>query len=127
MPISYEIFDDIKLVIVRASGVLTPAEVTEYQHDVWGAGRVSGYDEIFDLSAVEVFEYKAPAEVRDLAQLSSSMDWIGKRRKLALVSITDIGFGIARMYQAYRESDPASRIEVQVFRSFDLARAWLGK
>ncbi len=127
MPISYEIFDDLKLVIAKASGTLTPGEATEYKHEVWGAGRVSGYDEIFDLSSVEAFEYKAPGEVRDLAQLSSSMDWIGKRRKLALVSTTDIGFGIARMYQAYRESDPASRIEVQVFRNFDLARSWLGK
>ena len=44
------------------------------------------------------------------------------RSKLALVSSTDLGFGLSRVYEAYREE---SSTHVQVFRLEDEAESWL--
>lgn len=127
MPVDCEILDDLRLVIAKASGHLIGSEIAAYQRNIWTGAKIFGYDEIFDLTEVQTFDYKSVSDVRELAQLASSMDWASRSRKLALVANTDMAFGLARMYQAYRESDPSSRTEVQVFRNHDLARQWLGR
>ena len=42
---------------------------------------------------------------------------------MAIVGPSDITYGMARMFQAYRDDTP---IVVQVFRTSDEGRAWIG-
>ena len=127
MPIEYEIRDDLKLVIARATGVMTSADMMKYQMDAWGNSAVHEYDEIVDVSAVERFDYKSSASMQEVTRLSAKMDWVNHSKKFAIVAPSDTAFGMARMYQSYRETDVLTRKEVQVFRTMEQARQWLGR
>jgi len=48
---------------------------------------------------------------------------VGDAGRMVIDAPDDVPFGIARMFQAYREGSP---IEVRVFRLADEARRWLG-
>jgi len=127
MPIDHEIIPELKLVIARAFGTLTLDELMQYQMKVWGDPRVEGYDEIVDVSAVEHFDYKDSTDVRTLAKLSAQMDWVNKSHKFAIVAANETAYGLARMYQSYRDAQSISLKEVQVFETMEQARMWLGR
>jgi len=63
--------------------------------------------------------------VRDLAVTSADMDTSDTTSRFAIVSPEDLGFGLGRMFQAYREMEKGSRKEVGVFRTLNEAFAWL--
>lgn len=48
-----------------------------------------------------------------------------KTGKTAIVVSNDLGFGLARMYEAYSEIEVFST-EIRAFRTIEQARAWLG-
>lgn len=127
MPINYEINEALKLVVASATGTLTGEEMMNYQLEAWSKETVRDFDEIVDVSGVEHFDYTSPANLQELTKLSAKMDWINYSKKFAIVAPSDIAFGLARMYQSYRETDVLTRKEVQVFRSMEQARQWIGR
>ncbi len=64
--------------------------------------------------------------MRELAQLSASMDDGAPRSRLAIVSPKDFAFALGRLYEAHRSLDERSRKSVRVFRLMEDALAWLG-
>lgn len=71
-------------------------------------------------------EFVSNARVFEFAQLSGSMDPPAVSSKLAIVATSDLHFGLARMYQAYRASSAKGTKVVGVFRTRDEALNWLG-
>jgi hypothetical protein len=126
MPINHQIDHDQRLVIASPHGVLTDAEVFDYQMTVWSRPEVKGYNELVDMTAVAKIEYVSSARVNDLANLSASMDAEDAPSKLAIVATNDIHFGLGRMYEARREMAARSNKVVRVFRSRPEALQWLG-
>ncbi len=127
MPISVEIFDDLKLVIARVTGVMTAEEMMNYQLETWSKRQVVGYDEIVDVTNVEGFNYQGPSGIKEVTHISARMDWANFSRKMAIVAVSDMAVGMARMYQSYRDNETIGRKEIMIFKTMEQARQWLGR
>ncbi len=127
VPISVEILDDQKLVIARVTGVMTGEDMLNYQVDTWSKRSVVGYDEIVDVTSVESFDYKGPSKIKEVTHISARMDWANFSRKMAIVAVSDMATGMARMYQSYRDNETIGRKEIMIFKTMEQARQWLGR
>jgi len=127
MPLKYHIDHARRLVVARGSGVLTGADIFDYQREVWSRPDVVGYDELVDMTGVTEIATAIPAgdNFRALAALSAAMDPAETPSKFAIVAGEELAFGLGRMYQTYRELDPKSTKEVRVFRTLTEAMAYL--
>ena len=126
MPIDVHVDHARRLVVARATGVLTDGDVFGYQRETWSRADVAGYDELVDMMGVKRIELPSAARARDLASVASGMDRPGRPSRFAIVAPQDEAFGLGRMYQAFREMDPTSAKEVAVFRTTEEALALLG-
>ena len=125
MGIDYQIDEERRMVLAQGRGVVSPEDVFAYQREVWSRPEVAGFNELFDMSEVERIVPPSKGSVRDLADLAAGMDSSGCSSKFAIVAPEDLAFGIARMYESYREFDPRSTKEVAVFRTLAAAMKWL--
>jgi hypothetical protein len=125
--LAYEIDHTHRIVRVKAEALLTAEEMFAYQREVWSRLDVAGYDELIDVSGVERIVGPSPTRIAELADLSARMDSQASPSRLAIVVPDDFAFGLGRMYQAYRATNPSSRKEVAVFRSPVEAVRWLGR
>src|ERR1700693_4770353 len=116
MPIEHEVDHKRRLVIARGRGVLTDQDVFEYQRGVWSRPEVAGYDELIDMTDVGDIVLPSLQRVRELAQLSASMDDAAPPSRLAIVAPKDFAFALGRLYEAHRGLDERSRKTVCVFR-----------
>jgi hypothetical protein len=126
MPIEYCIDHDQRIVFAATIGTMTDADVFGYQRNVWGDPQVAGYNELMDMTQVTDFAIASGGRVRELATMSAAMDPSVGRSKFAIVAPGDVAYGLARMYEVYRESNARSRKEVSVFRTMAEALKWLG-
>lgn len=127
MPIEYTVDREAKLVYARVTGVLTHDDIMGYQRDVWARPEVEGFDEIVDVSAVEKIAYESGRRVGETASFAATTDSKEHPSRLAIVAITSEAYGLARMYQTYRETTPGNTKVVNVVRSLDDAYKWLGR
>lgn len=125
MPIEFYCDHERRIVFARAKGILTDEEVFSYQKEVWSREDTIGYDEVIDMSGVEIIASKSGDRMRDLATLSASMDSRSSRTKFAIVAPDDLAYGMGRMYETYRTMDERSTREVAVFRGMEEAMAWI--
>jgi hypothetical protein len=126
VPIEYRIEHSRRLVLARATGNLSDADVFGYQREVWSRPDVAGYDELVDMREVGEVGNPSADRLRDLAAVSATVDPTESPCKLAIVAPQDIAFGLGRMYKAYRGLDRRSTKEVGVFRTLPEALAFLG-
>jgi len=125
MPIIHRVDHDNRIVLARAYGVLTDEDVFTFQHTVWASPDVAGYNELGEMTYVTDIAIPSIHRVRDLAMTAAEMDPRDAEAKFAIVAPEDLGYGLGRMFQAYREMEKASRKEVGVFRTLEEAFAWL--
>jgi hypothetical protein len=125
MPIKYQVDDVHRLIVAVAYGTMTDDEVFGYQREVWSQRQWAGYDELVDMSRVSDITLASTDRVQDLAALAAEMDASEARSKLVIFAPADLAFGLARMFQAYRELERRSRKDVAVFRTMKEARAFL--
>jgi len=126
MPLRSHIDHDRRVVFVYAEGLLTDTEMLNYQRNVWSAPAVTGYDELIDMTTVTDVEPYSPDGIKQLATGAARTDSQTLSQRLAIVAPHDLAFGLARMYQAYREASPAATKQVVVFRDRAAALQWLG-
>lgn len=126
MPITYQIEHDLRLVVAAPHGKLVDSDIFRYQQEVWTRLDTKGYDELIDMTGVSEIEFISKNRVAFLADLSASMDPPGLVSKLAIIATTDLHFGLARMYEAYRETTKQGTKLVRVFRNRNDAIQWLG-
>src|SRR5258706_16135391 len=108
MPIVYRVDHDAHLVLALGHGEMTDADVFGYQREVWSRPDVKGYDELIDMTKVTRIALPSVDRVQDLAALSADMDDKGKRSRIAIVAPADVAYGLARMFQSYRDLNPRS-------------------
>lgn len=126
MPIEVSIDHARRLVVAKASGLLTGREVFGYQRDVWSRADVQGYNELLDMRDVEQIDLPSVDHMRALAELSASMDVPATSSRFAIVATTDEAFGLSRMYETYRQLEGKGTKQVAVFRTLTEAYAYLG-
>jgi len=125
MPVEYRIDPARKLVVATPRGTLTAPDLFGYQKEVWTRPELQTYSELVDMRDVGKILYESPERVREVAAYSATMDPPQGGTKLAIVAAGDETFGLARMYQSYREANPRSSRRVRAFRTMPEALAWL--
>jgi hypothetical protein len=125
MSIEYNIDGNLHMVIVRPRGVLSLADMVQYQREVWTRTDLAGYNELVDMNEVTSIAGGTTNDVVHLASLSIPMDAVIGPSRLAIIAAKDYHYGMGRMYKAYREDHPGSTKEVGVFRTREEAMRWL--
>jgi hypothetical protein len=125
MPIDYRIDHERRLVLATAHDAITEDDLMGYQQTAWSDPAVAGYGELVDMSTVLDIETPSVSGIRRLAALSTRMDAAQGESRFAIVAPGDLAFGLARMYQVYRELEGGGRKQVCVFRTREDALAWL--
>jgi len=122
MPSSYKIDKSRRLVSSEASGLVTMADLMAHQDKLASdPDFAADYSQLYDLTRVSTVNLTTN-ELRRLAQRSV---FLPTTRRAMLVS-TDLVFGLARMFEIYREI--LGETGIRVFRDHDEALAWvLGK
>ncbi len=122
MPAFFEIEKHLRLVITSASGVVTMAEALAHNQKLRKDPDFDpSFSQLIDLSNVTKIELNRE-DILTLAQDPILSD--NSRR--AILATGDLTFGLARMFEMFRESK--GKETIRVFRNRDEARAWaLGK
>jgi len=108
---------------VVLEGALTDDDLLAYARRSAGSAELpEGHDIVVDLRKTTLSQVTSHT-LRRVADLFTRADRTPEACRLALVSGEDAGFGLSRMYQAFRSD---SVIEVRVFREMAEACAWLG-
>jgi hypothetical protein len=125
MPITFEIDRIRKTVFAQASGVLTKEDFFAYQNALQASTELLYFNECIDLSAVEDVIDATDANMMGLARLSVQLDDPAQPTRLAIIAQSDLHYGLARMYEAYRSMQPKNSRQVSIFRNRDDALRWL--
>jgi len=119
VPATYRIDRERRIILSTASGVLTDHDIREHQQQLRSDPDFdASFDQLWDHRDVTDFQITT-ATLRDLATARSFKP--GSRR--AVVTPSDLGFGLARMFQTLHEEAPE---DLRVFRTIEEARSWLG-
>jgi hypothetical protein len=122
MPIAYRIDQDRRLVLTRAWGVLTDADILDHkEHLAKDPHFQAPMVELSDLRSVERLDVTTEGVKAMVAHDAGNVDRVAGHR-LALVVGSDEVFGMARMYGLRRGADGDG---VGVFRDMAEAEAWL--
>jgi hypothetical protein len=119
---SYSIDTTRQLVLTRAWGVLTDADLLEHKAQLANdSGFSASMAELSDVRGVERLAVTTEGVKLMVAHDVASSDRMAGHR-LALVVSSDESFGMARMYSQRSDGGPQ---DVGVFRSMTEAEAWL--
>jgi hypothetical protein len=127
MPIHYEIDNKHKLIRARAYGSLTDEDVFGYQRNIMLVPGIQEFDELLDMCDVSHVDVKSADRMDDLAAFAASGDPPGHQARFAIIAGDVLKYGLARMYQTYREMNPRSTKVVGVFHTIQEAMEWLQK
>lgn len=123
MPITHHYDGATRTLHAVIQGTITDEEVLEYARRVAPDTEIPpGRRELIDLSGVEQTDVSG-AGLREVADVFRAHDQTLFETKIAIVAPTDIAYGLARMYQAFRSDSP---VLLQVFREREAAVYWLG-
>jgi hypothetical protein len=119
MSASYKIDKERRLVMTSGVGVLTKEDVQAHMDRLSSDPDFDpDFSQLADFREITVVEF-GPEDVRQFAQREI---YSPSSRRAFLVK-NDLQFGLARMFETYRELNGESGI--RVFRSFDEAMQWI--
>lgn len=128
MPASHSIDDINHLIVTTWTGVATDPEFYDaflnYYQNIKSRPEYYSFDEIVDFRETTDFKL-SPEGLRNLVKLTSSKDIQGIKTKLAIVVTLPLGYGLAKMYEIYRNIRPNTTKELRVFRSYNHALDWI--
>ena len=119
MPASYKIDKERRLVMTSGTGVLTKEDIQGHMDRLLADPEFDPtFSQLVDFREITAVEF-GPEEVRQFAQrkIYSSIS-----RRAFLVT-NDLQFGLARMFEIYRELNGETGI--RVFRTFEEAMDWI--
>lgn len=122
MPSTYEIFKDLRLVIVTTSGPANSQEIIEMlTHMYADPDFSSAYDYLWDARG-----RTEPFSIQDTKKTESHVvKYKGTDRpKRAFLVSKDVDYGMGRVYESLRHS--RSDVDIEIFRDREEALKWLG-
>jgi len=123
MPVEQRWDEKLRTFFVAVSGPVSDQEFVDF---VMGLAKrddiPTARKELVDLSELERTDVEADS-LREAAVRFRGLDQTVFESRVAVVAPSDIGFGLARMYQSFRGD---STVEFEVFRARAAALEWLG-
>jgi hypothetical protein len=115
---------DLPHIHVTFSGRHADAELSAYQDAIFGSEGFLHRDQLIDYSAVDDYQITSDglAAYTERAEARPETKDISEKRKLAFVGISDLVFGMGRVFVAKAHQLPG---HYQMFRSIEEAKAWL--
>jgi len=130
MPANHYIDNKAKLLVTTWEGEAGDKEFIEaikkYQKDLQNEPDYIKYNEIVDLSKITKFKFTTEG-IKSIGQIASTTDQNEAYRKLALIVDSNLAYGLARMYVAYRSLYNKANKKVNVFKNEKEAYKWLEK
>ena len=120
MPIAHDLLPATGVLHTRLIGTVTDTELLEYYRIQVRQGEGT-WKELVDGREITTYSI-TPEGQRALAQFVSGYRDRLRGGRVAMVAVSDVTFGMFRMWQLQREG---LGYEVAVFRDFDRAMAWL--
>lgn len=118
MPVTYRIERSLGVVFSTCEGVLTCQEICDHERALLQDPDFdSSFNQLIKLTGVTTFDLSSD-EVCKVAKIETL-----RARRAMVVSEDPLLFGMVRMYQILRDSDPD---DIQVFHDIKAARKWLG-
>ena len=118
MPFSMEIDRVARLVSVSLSGTITDTDVMAADDELRALDFDPDFDELIDISEAQ----DAGLTSQSIRELAGRPPVFGPGSRRAIVVRSDLGYGLARMFQVRRGEDAG---EIQIFRSRPHAQHWL--
>lgn len=123
MPLHYRVDPDSRILVATGEGVLEESDLLAYTEQIAGDPEAQkARHELVDLRAADPGSPVSSDAVRRVAQFWAQREDSVKGGRVAFVAGSDLAFGLARMYELLRASQVH---EIQVFRDWDEAWAWL--
>jgi hypothetical protein len=128
MPAVHNIDHNRKLIITTWDGEPTVQDLAsalnKYRKEIKELPEYIQYDELVDLSSIGGVKLNSSG-LRVLADIAAKSDKTGIRTKLAIVVKPGLTFGLARMYEIYRNLNPSKSKEIKIFQETSSASDWL--
>lgn len=123
MPLRHRFDADRNALFLELRGEVTDEDLLRYVEEATRRpGEPTGHVELVDLRGVDVTRVEGRT-LRRIAHQFGQSEKAPQRVRVALVADSDVSYGLARMYQAFRADSP---LDLRVFRDMGEARAWLG-
>jgi hypothetical protein len=123
VPIDVRYDDAFATIFINLRGRVTDDELLDYARKATQTPPPGiPHNELLDTRGIEYPE-ASTAALREVAHMFTRTERGTPGVKIAIVAISDAEYGIARMYQAFRD---ASTAEIRVYREMADAREWLG-
>lgn len=120
MPLSFVIDKQRRLVISTASGTVTYSDIAAHQVGLKNHPEFDPtFDQLIDGTGVEKIALTVE-EIRTVAR----QRLFGAESRQAFATSSDFAYGMARMFEIYREASGSGR-PVRVFNSLEAAQEWL--
>jgi len=120
MPLEFTHDSDNNILIVKVSGLVELEEIKKSAKDSFSSMNIpSDINAIYDLQEMDFSNITTEFQER-LIIFRESLN--RGNAKIACVTSTDLGFGLARKYEALSDHLPQ---QVRIFRSMDEAKNWL--
>jgi len=130
MPVNHHIDSNNQLIITTWEGIACDIEFIEaikhYQNNIQNRPDCINYNEVVDLSKVTSFKLTTDG-IKTIGSIASNTDSKELNKKLALIVSSNLAFGLARMYEAYRSFSNTSNKEIRVFKDETDAFIWVKK
>ncbi|MEJ2570432.1 MAG: hypothetical protein P8Y98_07800 [Anaerolineales bacterium] len=122
MSISYTIDADNNLVVITARGMVKDNDMATYRNELLESPQMSpGMRILTDFRSIQADQFTVDGVNRYIAIDLAHADKLQNTRE-AIVTDSDIGFGMARVYQSCTSS---SGHVLHVFRQIEAAETWL--
>ena len=130
MPANHYIDNKRQLIITTWEGKAHDIEFIEaiktYQEDIQNHPDYINYNEIVNLSEVTGFKLSNEG-IKTIGQIASNTDKSNGNRKLAIIVSSNLAYGLARMYVAFRSFSEKSKKEISIFKNENDAVEWIQK
>jgi len=127
MPANHHIDNDNQLILTTWEGEASDTEFIEaikkYQDNIQNDPDYINYNEIVDCRKITKLKLTSKG-IKTIGTIASSTDTEDINKKLALIVSSNLAFGLARMYQAYRSFSKSANKEIRVFKNKDDAINW---
>ena len=120
MPVSFAIEKQRRLVTSTASGTVTYSEIAAHQV---GLKNHPDFDPSFDQLIDGTGVTKVAVTVEEIRTIARQRIF-GADSRQAFATSSDFAYGMARMFELYREASGSGR-PVRVFNSLEAAQEWL--
>jgi len=130
MPANHHIDNNAQLIITTWEGEAHDIEfidaIKKYQKDIQNHPDYINYNEVVDFTKVTGVKLTTEG-IKNIGHIASTTDINEVNRKLAFIVSSNLAFGLARMYEAYRSFSKNANKEIRVFKTEKDAFEWVKK